>query len=93
MAHLNCRTLIIKFEAAMRRGEKTSRSRGHVAETNVQTACPTHRDMCPSGTQPAYQSLDPVSQAGCEKVEKMHFVDFDLDFLPKQKGPRDCFGI
>ena len=35
----------------------------------------------------------PVSQAGSEKVEKMHFIDFDLDFLPKQKGSRDCFGI
>ena len=37
--------------------------------------------------------MRPVSQAGCEKVEKMHFVDFDSDFLLKQKGPRDRFGI
>ena len=37
--------------------------------------------------------MRPVSQAGVEKVEKMHFVDFDLDFRPEQKGPRDRFSI
>ena len=27
--------------------------------------------------------LSPVSQIGCEKVAKTHFVDFEFDFLAK----------
>ena len=37
--------------------------------------------------------LRPVSQTGCEKVTKRHFVDFDFDFLAKEKGQRAHFGI
>ena len=35
--------------------------------------------------------LRPVSQTGCEKVAKVRFVDFDLDFLAKEKGQRAHF--
>ena len=35
----------------------------------------------------------PVSQTGCEKVSKTHFVDFDFDFQAKEKGQRADFGI
>ena len=37
--------------------------------------------------------LRPVSQTGCEKVAKPHFLDFDIDFLAKEKGERAHFGI
>ena len=37
--------------------------------------------------------LRPVSQTGYEKVAKTHFVDFDIDFLAKEKGQRAYFGI
>ena len=37
--------------------------------------------------------LCPVSQTGCENVAKTHFVDFDFDFLAKEKGQRAYFGI
>ena len=29
---------------------------------------------------------------GCEKVAKTYFVDFDFDFLAKEKGQRAHFG-
>ena len=34
-----------------------------------------------------------ISQSGCEKVAKMHFVDIDFDFLAKEKGQRAHFAI
>ena len=38
----------------------------------------------------------PISQTGCEKVAKTHFVDFYFDFLAKEKGQRAhlriCYG-
>ena len=37
--------------------------------------------------------LRPVSQTGCENVAKTHFVDFDFDFLAKEKSQRAHFGI
>ena len=37
--------------------------------------------------------LRPISQTGCKKVAKTHFVDFDFDFLAKKKGQRAHFGI
>ena len=37
--------------------------------------------------------LCPVSQTGCEKVAKPHFVDFDFDFLAKENGQRAHFDI
>ena len=37
--------------------------------------------------------LRPVSQTGCEKIAKPHFVDFDFDFLAKEKGQRAHFSI
>ena len=37
--------------------------------------------------------LYPVSQTGCEKIAKSRFVDFDFDFLTKEKGQRAHFGI
>ena len=37
--------------------------------------------------------LRPVSQTGCEKVTKTHFVDFDFDLLAKERGQRAHFGI
>ena len=37
--------------------------------------------------------LRPVSEIGCEKVAKTYFVDFDFDFLTKEKGQRAHFGI
>ena len=30
----------------------------------------------------------PFSEAVSEKVEKLHFIDFDLDFLPNKKAPK-----
>ena len=37
--------------------------------------------------------LRPVSQTGCEKVTKTHFVDFGFDLVAKEKGQRAHFGI
>ena len=37
--------------------------------------------------------MRPVSQSGYEKIAKTHFVDFDFDFLAKEKGQRANFGI
>ena len=37
--------------------------------------------------------LRPFSQTAYEKVAKTHFLDFDFDFLAKQKGEKANFGI
>ena len=37
--------------------------------------------------------LRPISQTGYKKAAKTSFVDFDFDFLAKEKGQRSHFGI
>ena len=37
--------------------------------------------------------MRPVSQTGFEKVVNTHFVDFNCDFLAKEKGQRAHFRI
>ena len=37
--------------------------------------------------------LRPVSQTGCEMVAKTYFMDFDFDFLAKEKGQIAHFAL